>query len=354
MLDLEGRSLLRWLAGAGPSPAAARLGLGRGSAPRAFGGGPCRGDPGADDARAWRAAGLGRLLPRRHDGGGRGRAGAGARQLRRSPRHGISPAFRTKSASPAAAALARLRRRLPKRWAHCRWKCCKAPSGASIRRARSPSSRPLRTSPEGPQAAAFVALEDWANDGPPMPLAAARELFEDLLERDAAGAGEWLVGGRAIDPAACRALAQHRLDDRPDRAAGDGDSSRRADRARSGPCRHGRRRQGAGSAVAAAGRVAFAGLTDLLGAIRLLPVRLSRSKPFLEPSGTLRQARANACIQCIRRPRHDRSRHHRRQAHARRRLPRRLRRHARPRARPGRDRGRARPRPESRPRRSPK
>ncbi len=56
--------------------------------------------------------------------------------------------------------------------------------------------------PDGPQADSFVALEDWANDGPPIPLAAARELFEELVERDAPGAGKWEVGGHKIDPAA--------------------------------------------------------------------------------------------------------------------------------------------------------
>lgn len=54
--------------------------------------------------------------------------------------------------------------------------------------------------PGSAQANAFVALEDWANDGPPLSLAVARELFEALYERDAPGAGEWRVGGQRIDP----------------------------------------------------------------------------------------------------------------------------------------------------------
>lgn len=53
-----------------------------------------------------------------------------------------------------------------------------------------------------PKANAFVALEDWANDGPPLSLPVARELFEALYERDTPGEGEWQVGGRSIDPAA--------------------------------------------------------------------------------------------------------------------------------------------------------
>jgi len=48
--------------------------------------------------------------------------------------------------------------------------------------------------------AAFVRLEDWANDGPPLPFATARELFDDLYGTDATGRGRWRVGGRRIDP----------------------------------------------------------------------------------------------------------------------------------------------------------
>jgi len=49
--------------------------------------------------------------------------------------------------------------------------------------------------------AAFVALEDWANDGPPLAGAAARELFEDFFAADLPGRGAWQVAGAAIDPA---------------------------------------------------------------------------------------------------------------------------------------------------------
>jgi polyhydroxyalkanoate synthase len=48
------------------------------------------------------------------------------------------------------------------------------------------------------EARAFVTLEDWANDGPPLPFAAARELFEDLFGADSTGRGEW----RLADPGA--------------------------------------------------------------------------------------------------------------------------------------------------------
>ena len=56
--------------------------------------------------------------------------------------------------------------------------------------------------PDSDAARAFVALEDWANDGPPMSEAAAREMFEDLFEADQPGSGAWRVGGKRIDPAA--------------------------------------------------------------------------------------------------------------------------------------------------------
>jgi len=54
--------------------------------------------------------------------------------------------------------------------------------------------------PESAEARAFVTLEDWANDGPPIPEAAARELFESFFAEDLPGRTLWTVGGRAIDP----------------------------------------------------------------------------------------------------------------------------------------------------------
>jgi polyhydroxyalkanoate synthase len=53
---------------------------------------------------------------------------------------------------------------------------------------------------EGEAAASFIALEDWANDGPPIGHAAAREMFEDLFGADRPGSGRWQVGGQVIDP----------------------------------------------------------------------------------------------------------------------------------------------------------
>jgi len=53
--------------------------------------------------------------------------------------------------------------------------------------------------------ARFVALEDWANDGPPLTHGVARELFDDLFDADLPGRSRWRVAGQAIDPAAIRA-----------------------------------------------------------------------------------------------------------------------------------------------------
>jgi polyhydroxyalkanoate synthase len=55
---------------------------------------------------------------------------------------------------------------------------------------------------EGAEAENFVMLEDWANDGPPLAEAAARELFEQLFAADLTGAGRWQVGGTCIHPEA--------------------------------------------------------------------------------------------------------------------------------------------------------
>jgi polyhydroxyalkanoate synthase len=52
----------------------------------------------------------------------------------------------------------------------------------------------------GPELARrFVTLEDWANEGEPLPLPAARELFEGLYRDDLPGSGQWRVGGSIID-----------------------------------------------------------------------------------------------------------------------------------------------------------
>ena len=48
----------------------------------------------------------------------------------------------------------------------------------------------------------FVTLEDWANDGPPVSGAAAREMFEDFFADDRPGQGRWEVGDAIIRPEA--------------------------------------------------------------------------------------------------------------------------------------------------------
>jgi polyhydroxyalkanoate synthase len=50
-----------------------------------------------------------------------------------------------------------------------------------------------------PSARTFVRLEDWANDGPPLTLAAAQELFFDLYKNDLPGKGTWQVAGAPVD-----------------------------------------------------------------------------------------------------------------------------------------------------------
>jgi polyhydroxyalkanoate synthase len=52
--------------------------------------------------------------------------------------------------------------------------------------------------PASAEAARFVALEDWANEGEALPYHSARELIEDLFGRDLPGTGEWRVGGQAV------------------------------------------------------------------------------------------------------------------------------------------------------------
>jgi len=61
--------------------------------------------------------------------------------------------------------------------------------------------------PASPQAHRFVALEDWANEGEPLPYPAAQELIESLFIADLPGSGEWSIGGQAIaDEGGCPAL----------------------------------------------------------------------------------------------------------------------------------------------------
>jgi polyhydroxyalkanoate synthase len=51
--------------------------------------------------------------------------------------------------------------------------------------------------PASPAARRFVALEEWANEGEPLPYPAARELIADLFGKNVSGRGCWTVAGKA-------------------------------------------------------------------------------------------------------------------------------------------------------------
>ncbi len=61
-----------------------------------------------------------------------------------------------------------------------------------------------RLDPDSDEAKGFVALEDWANGGPPLTYAAAEELLVGCFADDRPGNGLWEVGGKRIDPAALK------------------------------------------------------------------------------------------------------------------------------------------------------
>ncbi|WP_342251012.1 alpha/beta fold hydrolase [Sphingomonas sp. OTU376] len=65
-----------------------------------------------------------------------------------------------------------------------------------------------RLEPGSDQAAAFLALEDWANAGAPLTYAAGAEMFERFFRADRPGSGRWWVHGTRILPSrlACPAL----------------------------------------------------------------------------------------------------------------------------------------------------
>ena len=52
--------------------------------------------------------------------------------------------------------------------------------------------------PAGAEARRFVQLEDWANQGEPLPCAAAAELIEEFFGADRPGSGEWTIAGKTI------------------------------------------------------------------------------------------------------------------------------------------------------------
>ncbi len=53
---------------------------------------------------------------------------------------------------------------------------------------------------DDPHIAWFAAVEDWANSGAPLPVAAARDLFVKGFGTDRIGRGMWTVGGERIAP----------------------------------------------------------------------------------------------------------------------------------------------------------
>ncbi|WP_207477800.1 alpha/beta fold hydrolase [Arenibaculum pallidiluteum] len=58
--------------------------------------------------------------------------------------------------------------------------------------------------PDGDEAHAFVALEDWLNDGVPLAAPVARECLGGWYGRNEPARGEWRVGGRPVRPEALR------------------------------------------------------------------------------------------------------------------------------------------------------
>ena len=51
--------------------------------------------------------------------------------------------------------------------------------------------------PDGADARRFVELEEWANEGEPLPFPSAKELVEELFGADLPGSGGWKVAGHA-------------------------------------------------------------------------------------------------------------------------------------------------------------
>lgn len=58
-----------------------------------------------------------------------------------------------------------------------------------------------RLDPADAKASAFVALEDWLNDGVPLAAAVARECLQGWYGENTPGEGRWQVAGRVVDPA---------------------------------------------------------------------------------------------------------------------------------------------------------
>jgi polyhydroxyalkanoate synthase len=65
-----------------------------------------------------------------------------------------------------------------------------------------------RLAPSSDEARRFVELEEWANEGEPLPYPAAKELIEDLFERDLPGSGAW-IGSDSLAVPALHLTAEH-------------------------------------------------------------------------------------------------------------------------------------------------
>jgi len=65
-----------------------------------------------------------------------------------------------------------------------------------------------RLAPSSDEARRFLELEEWANEGEPLPYPAAKELIEDLFERDLPGAGAW-IGSDSLAVPALHLTAEH-------------------------------------------------------------------------------------------------------------------------------------------------
>lgn len=65
-----------------------------------------------------------------------------------------------------------------------------------------------RLDPNSIEASRFIELEEWANEGEPLPYPAAKELIEDFFGRDLPGSGQWMGSDELVVPA-LHLTAQH-------------------------------------------------------------------------------------------------------------------------------------------------
>ncbi|MEO1045012.1 MAG: alpha/beta fold hydrolase [Pseudomonadota bacterium] len=62
-----------------------------------------------------------------------------------------------------------------------------------------------RMDADSTESAIFIAIEDWANGGEPLPFAFADQLFDDFIASNIAACGEWTIDGISIGPEAVNA-----------------------------------------------------------------------------------------------------------------------------------------------------